>query len=166
LEDALPGGPPTGVAGDRARRRSGQPGLQRRSAADAPALLKDIPRVTPDGFCSWTEQNENETLRFDLNYDLAESLSRAKAHLGRGLARRSVDLLERYVDEATSDISTYDVDEDPKGLVRWEEAGPEIAHASIAPDAPASQDQFQDWLTAMAMTFKTAVEDNGLWRAL
>jgi hypothetical protein len=166
LEDALPGGPPTGVAGDRARRRSGQPGLQRRSAADAPALLKDIPRVTPDGFCSWTEQNENETLRFDLNYDLAESLSRAKAHLGRGLARRSVDLLERYVDEATSDISTYDVDEDPKGLVRWEEAGPEIVHASIAPDAPASQDQFQDWLTAMAMTFKTAVEDNGLWRAL
>lgn len=130
-------------------------------------FLKDIPRVTPDGFWSWAEQNENETLRFDLNYDLAESLSRReKARLGRELARRSVDLLERYVDEATSDISAYDVDEDPKGLVRWEEAGREIAHASIAPDAPASQDQFQDWLTALAMTFKTAVEDNGLWRAL
>jgi hypothetical protein len=84
-------------------------------------FLKDIPRVTPDGFW-WAEQNENETLRFDLNYDLAESLSRReKARLGRELARRSVDLLERYVDEATSDISAYDVDEDPKGLVRWEE---------------------------------------------
>lgn len=64
--------------------------------------------------------------------------------LGRGLARRSVDLLERYVDEATSDIGAYDADEDPKGLVRWEETGREIAHASVAPDAPASQDQFQD----------------------
>jgi hypothetical protein len=126
-------------------------------------FLKDIPRVTPDGFWSWAEQNENETLRFDLNYDLAESLSRReKARLGRELARRSVDLLERYVDEATGDISAYDVDEDPKGLVRWEEAGREIAHASIAPDAPASQDQFQDWLAALAVTFKTAVEDNGL----
>jgi hypothetical protein len=71
--------------------------------------------VTPDGFWSWAEQNENETLRFDLNYDLAESLSRReKARLGRELARRSVDLLERYVDEATSDISAYDVDEDPR----------------------------------------------------
>ena len=54
-------------------------------------FLKDIPRVTPDGFCSWTEQNENETLRFDLNYDLAESLSRReKARLdGSWLGGRS-----------------------------------------------------------------------------
>jgi hypothetical protein len=39
--------------------------------------------VTPDGFWYWAEQKENETLRFDLNYDLAESLSRReKACLG------------------------------------------------------------------------------------
>lgn len=130
-------------------------------------FLKDIPRVTPDGFWTWAEQNENETLRFDLNYDLAESLSRReKARRGRELAHKAVDLLERYVDDATSEVSAYDVDEDPKGLVRWEEAGREIAKASIAPEAPASQDQFERWLAALAMTFKTAVEDNGLWRAL
>jgi hypothetical protein len=54
-------------------------------------FLKDIPRVTPDGFWSWAEQNENETLRFDLNYDLAESLSRReKARLdGSWLGGRS-----------------------------------------------------------------------------
>ena len=130
-------------------------------------FLKDIPRVTAEGFWSWAENNENERLRFDLNYDLAESLSRReRARLGRKLARESVDLLERYVDEATRDATAYDVLEDPKGLVRWEEAGREIARATFAPIAPESQGAFEEWLTALAQTFKKAVEDNGLWRAL
>ena len=130
-------------------------------------FLKDIPRVTPEGFWSWAETNENETLRFDLNYDLAESLSRSeKARLGRELAHRAVDLLERYVDEATSDPTAYNIADDPKGLVRWEEAGREIASASVAPAAPATQADFEQWLTDLALTFKTAVEDNGLWPAL
>lgn len=130
-------------------------------------FLKDIPRVTADGFWTWAEHNENEVLRFDLNYDLAESLSRrAKARRGRELARKAVDLLEHYVDDATREVTAYDVEGDPKGLVRWEEAGRAIAKASTAPTAPASQDDFENWLTALATTFKSAVEDNGLWRAL
>lgn len=130
-------------------------------------FLKDIPRVTPDGFWSWAEKNENETLRFDLNYDLAESLDRReKARRGRELAHRAVDLLENYVDEATADASAYDVDNDPKGIVRWEEAGREIAKASQAPMAPRDQAEFEPWLHDLAQTFKGAVEDNGLWRAL
>jgi len=62
--------------------------------------------------------------------------------------------------------TAYDVLEDPKGLVRWEEAGREIARATFAPIAPESQGAFEEWLTALAQTFKKAVEDNGLWRAL
>jgi hypothetical protein len=41
-----------------------------------------------------------------------------------------------------------------------------MAQATMAPPAPLNQDQFEDWLTRMANTFKTAVEDNGLWTAL
>lgn len=130
-------------------------------------FLKDIPRVTPDDFWSWAEKNENETLRFDLNSDLAESLDRReKARRGRELAHRAVDLLENYVDEATADPTAYDVDNDPKGIVRWEEAGREIAKASQAPMAPQSQAEFEPWLRDLAQAFKGAVEDNGLWRAL
>ena len=50
--------------------------------------------------------------------------------------------------------------------MHWEEAGREVAKGAAAPDAPASQDEFEEWLTALAVTFKSAVEDNGLWRAL
>lgn len=130
-------------------------------------FLKEIPRVTPDGFWSWAEKNENVTLRFDLNYDLADSLDRReKARRGRELAHRALHLLEDYVDESTSEIAPYDVDGDPKGLVRWEEAGKEIAQASTPPVAPETQEEFEPWLRGLAETFKGAVEDNGLWRAL
>lgn len=52
--------------------------------------LQDIPQqVTPDGFWTWAEVERNRELREDLNYDLAESLTRAeKRERGRGLARR------------------------------------------------------------------------------
>lgn len=130
-------------------------------------FLKDIPRVTAEGFWTWAENNENERLRSDLNYDLTDSLSRSeKARLGRELARRAVDLLEDYVDNATKEVAAYDVEGDPKGLVRWEEAGREVAKASTAPLAPASQDEFEGWLRALVLTFKEAVENNGLWRVL
>lgn len=130
-------------------------------------FLKDIPRVTPDGFWSWAEKNESETLRFELNYDLADSLDRReKARRGRELAHKAVDLLETYVDGATHKVTAYDVDADPKGIVRWEEAGRDIAKASTAPHAPQSQEDFEDWLIALAQTFQGAIEDNGLWRAL
>ena len=130
-------------------------------------FLKDIPRVTPDGFWSWAEINAGEALRFDLNYDLGVSLTRPqRKDLGRQLARRAPDILENYVVDATEDAIGYDVEGDPKGLVRWEEAGRRIAAASSFPPPPTSQDQFESWLIALAESFKAAIEDEGLWRAL
>lgn len=130
-------------------------------------FLKDIPRVTPDGFWSWAEANEASTLRFDLNYDLAKSLSKAdKVKRGRELAHKNIDMLDRYVDDATSEITPYNIPADPRGIVRWEEAGRDIARAVSAPPAPHGQADFEDWLVALAEAFKSAVEDNDLWRAL
>ncbi|SBW75831.1 hypothetical protein [Propionibacterium freudenreichii] len=130
-------------------------------------FLKDIPRVTAEGFWNWAEANEAQSLRWELNYDLAKSLSRSdKAQRGRELAHRDIDMLERYVAQAAAEVSPYDVSQDPRGIVRWEEAGREIARASFAPEAPETQGDFEDWLLALAESFKRAVEDNGLWRAL
>jgi hypothetical protein len=130
-------------------------------------FLKDIPRVTPEGFWSWATVNENDLLRFELNYDLAQSLTaREKAILGRDLARKAPVTLRRYVGEAVEDPAPYDVDVDPKGLVRWVEAGRSIAEATTAPKPPKHQGEFEEWLIALATTFKSAVEDEGLWRVL
>lgn len=130
-------------------------------------FLKEIPRVTPDGFWDWAEVNAGETLRFELNYDLGVSLNRQqRAVLGRQLAQRAPEILEGYVADVTQDATGYDVDGDPKGLVRWEEAGRRIADVSVFPQPPASQSDFEGWLVALAESFKTAIEDQGLWRAL
>jgi hypothetical protein len=130
-------------------------------------FLKDIPRVTPEGFWAWAEHNENEALRFELNYDLTESLNRRqRAERGRQLARRSPSMLSAYVGEATSSPTPYDVNGDPDGLVRWDEKGREIADAMQRPGVPATQDEFESWLLQLATGFKSAVEDEGLWRAL
>lgn len=75
-------------------------------------------------------------------------------------------LLERYVDSAIAGATPDDVDSDPQGLVGWEEAGREIAKASTAPQVPWTQGDFEAWLVALAMTFKTAVEGKGLSRVL
>jgi hypothetical protein len=130
-------------------------------------FLKDIPRVTAEGFWTWATQNENETLHFELNYDLGESLTRRERALrGRKLARQVPDILENYVIERGLNAEPYDVDADPNLLVGWDEAGRQIARATTVPPAPLNQDQFEDWLMRMAYTFKTAVEHNGLWTAL
>jgi hypothetical protein len=130
-------------------------------------FLKDIPRVSPDGFWTWSTINENEALRLDMNYDLAQSLTaKQKAQLGRDLARKAPDMLERYVGEAIEDPSPYDVDGDPNGLVRWIEAGREIAGATTAPKPPKNQEEFESWLIELATTFKSAVEDEGVWTVL
>ncbi|MBJ8342078.1 hypothetical protein JGU71_24625 [Antrihabitans sp. YC3-6] len=130
-------------------------------------FLKDVPLVSAEGFWNWAAAHEGERLRFDLNYDLAESLSqREKAIRGRELARLAFDMLDSYVDAEAANDSSYDVTNDPKGLVRWEEAGRKIAEASTAPVPPESQGHFEKWLIALATTFKTAIEDNGLWLAL
>jgi hypothetical protein len=130
-------------------------------------FLKDIPRVTPDGFWDWAEVNAGETLRFELNYNLGVSLNRQqRAVRGRQLAQRAPEILAGYVAEATEDATSYDVDGDPKGLVRWEEAGRRIADATVFPQPPASQADFEAWLVALAESFKVAIEDEGLWKAL
>jgi hypothetical protein len=130
-------------------------------------FLKDIPRVTADDFWTWSTIEENEVLRYELNYDLALSLNRTeKARLGRDLARKAPDILDRYVGNAINNPSPYDVDGDPDGLVGWPEAGRQIANATTAPQPPTNQEEFESWLIALATTFKSAVEDQGLWRVL
>jgi len=103
-------------------------------------FLKDIPRVTAEGFWTWATQNENETLRFELNYDLGESLTRRERALrGRKLARQVPDILENYVIERGLNAEPYDVDADPNLLVGWDEAGRQIARATTVPPAPSTR---------------------------
>lgn len=131
-------------------------------------FLKDIPRVTPEGFWSWTENYEAEALRADLNYDLSKSLTQGqRAARGREVARRRPDLALRYLDSvAEGDLRPYDVDGDERLLVGWNEVGRHAATQQMPPEQPASQEEFCAWVGSLMEKFRYAVEETDLWKAL
>jgi hypothetical protein len=131
-------------------------------------FLKDIPRVTPDGFWSWAESNVADVLRQDLNYDLQENLNKGqRAAAGRAVARARPHIALEYVDSISESILLpYDVQEDPKLLVGWAEAGRSAAAIRVAPIEPAdSETDFTSWVKELALEFKAATEDTELWKA-
>lgn len=132
-------------------------------------FLKDIPRVTADGFWGWAETNESQVLRDDLNYDLEETLTkRKKAERGRAVARARPEIAMRYIEVIESEaLLPYDVEADPKLLVGWAEAGRQAALAAASDLAqPKTEDEFMGWVKGLANEFKAAVEDTDLWKAL
>lgn len=132
-------------------------------------FLKDIPRVTADGFWSWAEGNASEVLREDLNYDLEETLSqRTKAARGRDVARARPEIALRYIDAIQNGVLLpYDVEQDPKLLVGWAEAGRQAAQSSGSDvQQPGGEAEFMEWVKSLANEFRAAVEDTDLWKAL
>ncbi|MEU4191735.1 hypothetical protein AB0E69_07555 [Kribbella sp. NPDC026611] len=131
-------------------------------------FLKDIPRVTADGFWSWAETNEASMLRFDLNYDLSQSLTKAeKTAAGREVARARPNLALAYVDKvADEDHLPYNVLTDPQLLVGWAEAGRDAAQGRPRLMTPESADDFYSWVGVLMNGFKHAVEQTDLWKTL
>jgi hypothetical protein len=133
-------------------------------------FLQDIPlRVTAEQFYSWAEVNINQHLRDDLNFDLAQELTRAeRAERGRRVAFRNPEAALRYVHEVAdlTEAVPYNVVTDPRGLVRWFEVGQGAAQANAEPLSEPAENEFFDWIGTLIDRFQHAVEDTDLWRAL
>jgi hypothetical protein len=134
-------------------------------------FLQDIPlRITTEGFYNWAEANQGHVLREDLNFDLAEDISRTeRSSRGHRLAMRRPDIAFTYVDDIAehADPAPYDVDGDPDLLVGWHETGRAASAAITAHSSPLvqpQQDDFHAWLGTLIDRFQHAVEDTDLWR--
>ncbi len=131
-------------------------------------FMNDIPRVTPEGFWNWSEINAGAILRFDLNYDLSESLSQAeKRQAALRVAREHPNLAIEYVDQiAAQDHKPYDVQNDPDLLVGWEEEGRRASQAQSPLNQPESPEKFDEWVRSLMERFKHAIEETDLWKVL
>ncbi len=131
-------------------------------------FLKDILRVTSEGL-AWAETNAAKELRDDLNYDLSKDLSLTqKRAAARNVARRRPKLVVRYIRKIEESILLpYDVEADPRGLVRWREAGEAAAVGLMKPeDAPEKAEDFTAFVERLATDFQHQVENTDLWTAL
>ena len=135
-------------------------------------FLKDIPRVTPDGFWDWAEHAEFSALRDDLNFDLSVSLTKSeKIEAARKVANTRPEIAISYLQkEAARSHTPYDVETDPQGLVHWYESGQKLADAidvsALKESEPADEAGFQAWVEMLADNFQHAVEESDGWRLL
>lgn len=131
-------------------------------------FLKDIPVVTPDSFWIWADATVGTDQRQELNYELSIALSKdERKDAGYRSAWRHPDLVMSVLDRVSETvIEPYDVERDPKRLVRWAEVGRNAA----AQQKPVAQldtaTQFAAWVVDLAKEFQRAVEDTDLWKVL
>jgi hypothetical protein len=132
-------------------------------------FLKNMASVTAGGFWGWAEVNENDILRNDLNYDLAESLTRRqKEARARELAHQRPAIAVRYLRHIAEDTEhvPYDAARDPDLLVGWYEVGRLAFDPELTPPSEPDEDEFCNWVGALIENFRHAVEETDLWRAL
>lgn len=134
-------------------------------------FLKEIPRVTPDGFWNWAEVNASQELRDDLNFDLSNSLTKSeKIIAARTVATSRPNLAFNYLENIKAESHQgYDVEADPQGLVSWFEDG-QSAHALSPGKAratvPSSPTDFNIWVQNLIDDFKYVVEETDAWQLL
>ncbi|MGH7687408.1 MAG: hypothetical protein ACREN2_11405 [Candidatus Dormibacteria bacterium] len=132
-------------------------------------FLKNIPTVTALGFWNWAETSASQILRDDLNYDLAEHLSRSeRERRARELAHLRPPLALSYLQHVAEDVehAPYNVEDDPDLLVGWHEAGRLAFDPGLAPDGDPPEADFCIWVGDLLDRFRHAVEETDLWRVL
>lgn len=134
-------------------------------------FLKEIPRVTPDGFWNWAEIAAAKELRDDLNFDLSLSLTKSeKVQAARKVAMASPELALGYLEsKAREPHLAYDVETDPKGLVTWFENGlfaSDLSPKNARNSLPSAPGDFSQWVEELANDFKFVVEETDAWQLL
>ncbi|MFC8450608.1 hypothetical protein [Kitasatospora sp. NPDC057223] len=127
-------------------------------------FLRDIPVATPDGFWTWAWGEMSDELRGDLTYDIARHVERRdKAKL----ARANPDVAVLYLNHLEEEPKhPYPIDDDPRYLIKWYEAGASFAKRSPLSFAPTSPDEFSEFIQAVVEAFKHNIEEQDGWQLL
>jgi hypothetical protein len=125
-------------------------------------FLRDLPTVSEDEFWTWSWANYGEQLRADFNFDIATKISsREKARL----ARRHPEIAERFLKSLEANPKPpYDIESDPKLLVRWWEIG--RSSAFVQDITPESTEDITTFVRFVIERFRHNIEDQDGWRLL
>lgn len=128
-------------------------------------FLRDLPTIDQAGFWDWAWSNENETIRNELNYEIARS---ADTTTIIRLARMRPDIVEKYVRaQEKNPKPPYDLTDDPSWEVAWWEDGRTLGSRLPGPSAePANRSQFHAFVAWFIESFRHNIEDQDGWRVL
>lgn len=127
-------------------------------------FLREIPTVDPSEFWNYAWVNEGEQLRGDFNYDLGKNVPAAKR---AQMARQHPEIVKAYLSSLEkAPPPAYDVTNDPHWLVKWWEAGQELAlkaPLSLQPQGPAD---FPAFVESILAAFSQNLENGNGWTLL
>lgn len=126
--------------------------------------LNLLPTINADDFWDYCYTNENEILRTEFNYDVTRNVSKEEIV---ALARRRADLRRRYLESVERQrASPYDLQRDPKGLVKWYDASAEYCGENPLQLSIHSGTDFLGVVGSMVDAYQHFVEQNSGWRLL
>jgi hypothetical protein len=127
-------------------------------------FLRHLPIVMSDGFWDYAFVNYGEQIRAEFNYDVAQKI---KGKEVARLARQHPDMARSYIrhfEDGTP--GAYDVGRDPRGVVRWYEAGLELSTSARTMSPPADAAEFCAFVRHLLEEYRWIVEQRGGWRLL
>ncbi|WP_052666743.1 hypothetical protein [Nitriliruptor alkaliphilus] len=114
----------------------------------------------------WFDSSLNSDLRNAMNVRVGQRVPKSEIV---ELARRHPERIHRWADHVSKNglASSYDMEDDPLGVVQWQEAGKKYASAHpLTTASPATQDELEAFVDAVIEHFKHFVEQERGWSLL
>jgi hypothetical protein len=125
-------------------------------------FLRELPTMDAQNWWAW---HEAERVSIDLNYEVMGSVSKAAIVAA---ARQDPQRVRQWAEEVEGRRSQpYDLDADPRGVYRWDQASQDFAQAHPLKLTPAGTlAEFADGVDQIVAQFKLFIEEQGGWRLL
>lgn len=127
-------------------------------------FLRQLPVVDGDGFWEWAFAYEADNIKGDFQYDVARNVDAEKI---AKLARRNPEIVKRYVARFEKNVPpSYDVEDDPRGLFNWYEAGQQLGSEIQPVSQPKTQADFCEFVRTLCEEFVWVTEEREGWKLL
>lgn len=126
--------------------------------------LRPLPTLNPDDFWGYCVDQSSQELRTELGEEITRNVKKEvileKALGDYQSVEEFVDFLERVGG------APYDLDADPKGLVKWYKKSRDFVDANPVDLAFKDERDFPDFVMKLVAIFKNFVENHGGWELI
>jgi len=130
-------------------------------------FLRHLPTINYEDFWDYLWDYESERLRADFNYEVKSGVRKSEII---NIAQSAGFLRRNYLEyvEGHARPTPYDLEDDPRGLYKWEEATYEYtsSHPATWFFTPTSHDEFVNLVTRIVEEFRHFVEEEQGYRLL
>lgn len=127
-------------------------------------FLRQLPTINLDEFWDYAFENENETLRNDLSYDIQKNVNKRNII---DFAKKHPEIREKFINiTEKSPPDPYDFSKDRNGFVRWYGASQDYCKAKPFKIEINSEANFISAIKGMIDEFANFIENNKGWSLL